>query len=556
MSKLNGQYGIVDESDSNRTIISLKLTPAAAEKIKKFIESRGIGGKGAINFSAHDEVITEGCIKFGSEKIGFESQASREDDILSHSARQDHFTNHGVSKQFLKVKADIESSAKVLKANMAKIEEKDEAGKAIAIKMKGGSRKAGSYVARREKLQASNKTYPPDQGNKVTSSGKSSSGLRISGASESRPSTPVNASHKQFGSIQNRVLHILALQFNKSKMPDVSDLKRSLHDFKLATGSELKMVGEEQVKIFLSKNGIDKKGTKYQVRRECLDKIDPNWAGYTPEQKSRIQELIQEAKRQKIESAPVQPDQGSKRKSMDQSVSGQRPPGKRPRPPSNLSPGESSESSDSPGSHSTMSQSTASEKSVTPHKTPDILPSLSPVLAKKEHKKEPGKSSVVDDYRKKKEEAKLREKREREKAERQKMTHAEVQKNYQEQKDYENTVSNDLPKAFPTIMNQQNAKKYEDQFNSDFAEYEKMKPAIDQVCAVFDSLEKDMRRCKEGTKEFKEIYKSAMNEYKRQVQKGFFEDKKKYVKLYHRLRHLKKKLNEWKHESIPETAPY
>ena len=59
MSKLNGQYGIVDESDSNRTIISLKLTPAAAEKIKKFIESRGIGAKGAINFSAHDDVITE-----------------------------------------------------------------------------------------------------------------------------------------------------------------------------------------------------------------------------------------------------------------------------------------------------------------------------------------------------------------------------------------------------------------------------------------------------------------------------------------------------------------
>jgi len=440
--------------------------------------------------------------------------------------------------------------------------------------MKGGTRVSkSSYVARREKLGLKS-----DQGSvhKVTSSVKSSSGLRSSGTSESRPSTPVNASHKQFGSIQNRVLHILALQFNKSKMPDVSDLKRHFHDFKLATGSELKMVGEEQVKIFLSKNGIDKKGTKYQVRRECLDKIDPNWAGYTPEQKSRIQELIQEAKRQKIESAPVQPDQGSKRKSMDQSVSGQRPPGKRyvyessnmshqrifrPGPPSNLSPGESSESSDSPGSNSTVSQSTASEKSVTPHKTPDILPSLSPVLAKKEltkkeHKKEPGKSSVVDDYRKKKEEAKLREKREREKAERQKMTHAEVQKNYQEQKDYENTVSNDLPKAFPTIMNQQNAKKYEDQFNSDFAEYEKMKPAIDQVCAVFDSLEKDMRRCREGTKEFKEIYKSAMNEYKRQVQKGFFEDKKKYVKLYHRLRHLKKKLNEWKHESIPETAPY
>ena len=41
---------------------------------------------------------------FGSEKIRFESQASREDDILSHSAKQGHLTNHGVSKQTLKVK--------------------------------------------------------------------------------------------------------------------------------------------------------------------------------------------------------------------------------------------------------------------------------------------------------------------------------------------------------------------------------------------------------------------------------------------------------------------
>ena len=81
------------------------------------------------------------------------------------------------------------------------------------------------------------------------------------------------ASHKQFGSIQNRVLHILALQFNKSKMPDVSELKRQLHVLKLVTGSEIKMVDEEPVRMFLSKNGIDKKGTKYQVRRECLERF-------------------------------------------------------------------------------------------------------------------------------------------------------------------------------------------------------------------------------------------------------------------------------------------
>merc|ERR1719259_1254355 len=122
------------------------------------------------------------------------------------------------------------------------------------------------------------------------------------------------------------------------------------------------MVDEEPVRMFLSKNGIDKKGTKYQVRRECLDKIDLNWAGYNQAQKTQIQELIQEAKRQKIESVPVQPDPSSKRKS---NVSGQMPSSKRPRPQSNLSPEDSSESSDSPGSNSTISQSTASEISYT-----------------------------------------------------------------------------------------------------------------------------------------------------------------------------------------------
>ena len=81
------------------------------------------------------------------------------------------------------------------------------------------------------------------------------------------------ASNKQFGSIENRVLHILALQFNKTKMLDVSELKRQLHVLKLATGSELRMVDEEPVKMFLSKNGIDKKGTKYQVRRESLERF-------------------------------------------------------------------------------------------------------------------------------------------------------------------------------------------------------------------------------------------------------------------------------------------
>ena len=65
---------------------------------------------------------------------------------------------------------------------------------------------------------------------------------------------------------------------------------------------------------------------------------------------------------------------------------------------------------------------------------------------KKEHKEKPGKSSALDDYKRKKEEAKQRAKKDAERAEKAKMTHAEVQKNYQEQKDYENTVSNDLPK--------------------------------------------------------------------------------------------------------------
>ena len=59
--------------------------------------------------------------------------------------------------------------------------------------MKNSRVPKGGYLARREnKIGAGNKTYG-DQGSekKVTSSGKSNSGLRISG-SESRPTTPVN----------------------------------------------------------------------------------------------------------------------------------------------------------------------------------------------------------------------------------------------------------------------------------------------------------------------------------------------------------------------------
>ena len=61
--------------------------------------------------------------------------------------------------------------------------------------MKGGRIPKGSnYLARRDQ-KLGNKTHV-DQGSDkkvmVTSSGKSISGLRISGSSESRPPTPVN----------------------------------------------------------------------------------------------------------------------------------------------------------------------------------------------------------------------------------------------------------------------------------------------------------------------------------------------------------------------------
>ena len=59
--------------------------------------------------------------------------------------------------------------------------------------MKGGRIPKGGYLAEREKKLGNNKTYV-DRGSdkKVTSSGKSISGLRNSGSSESRPPTPVN----------------------------------------------------------------------------------------------------------------------------------------------------------------------------------------------------------------------------------------------------------------------------------------------------------------------------------------------------------------------------
>ena len=50
---------------------------------------------------------------------------------------------------------------------------------------------------------------------------------------------------------------------------------------------------------------------------------------YVYEQSELMNIPYSAAKRQKIESVPVQPDPTTKRKSMDQSVSGQRPSSKR-----------------------------------------------------------------------------------------------------------------------------------------------------------------------------------------------------------------------------------
>ena len=65
-----------------------------------------------------------------------------------------------------------------------------------AIKVKGGRIPKGGYLARRDQ-KLGNKTYT-DQGSdkKLKSFKDSTSGLRNSGPSESRPSTPVNGKNE------------------------------------------------------------------------------------------------------------------------------------------------------------------------------------------------------------------------------------------------------------------------------------------------------------------------------------------------------------------------
>ena len=57
--------------------------------------------------------------------------------------------------------------------------------------MKGGRIPKGGYLARRDQ-KLGNKTYVDQGSDKKVTSGKSTSGLRIPGSSESRPPTPVN----------------------------------------------------------------------------------------------------------------------------------------------------------------------------------------------------------------------------------------------------------------------------------------------------------------------------------------------------------------------------
>ena len=51
-------------------------------------------------------------------------------------------------------------------------------------------------------------------------------------------------------------------------------------------------------------------------------------------------------------------------------------------------------------------------------------------------------------------------------------------------------------------------------------EYEKIEPSIQSVWAQFQQLETRLKKCDEGSSEFRDIYEQSMAEYKDQVQKG------------------------------------
>jgi hypothetical protein len=218
MSRLNGKFGIVDEADSNKTIVSLRLTDAA---LKEILNHK----KNDLFIRFEDKDSFKGEIRFPNSSQCFNSQPREGVDIFCQRKKAISVSNIGESKQLLKIEANIKSSAERLKKSLNEAIAKDQERVVQSIEVKQGKSRQPKYV--RQRPGTSNQTKfgkinRPD----------------LDSISNNRTPTPDPTQNGHLhGSFRNRLLHILAL-YDK-KPPKLGDIKKELISRRLTSGPEL-----------------------------------------------------------------------------------------------------------------------------------------------------------------------------------------------------------------------------------------------------------------------------------------------------------------------------
>lgn len=541
MKSFNGRFDIREDYDPpNRSVYSLKLTDAAFTELKDAFKHNRM----QIVFKTE----TEGKIRFDSTKqwqeVGkpfSETNQPAELVVFEHINRNKHVTNFGdVSKSF-KINPNVTDSRKKFQEDTLSIQKakQDSSTKVLETKTNKWAPKFAQKRAKQKLNKMATNPTSPD-----------------STSHQSRTPTPppTNAVEKQFGSFESRILHIMALTNNKT----VDTVKETLHRRKLIAGpSDLPKIVPTLERIALKRNN------KWSLKKESLDRLQSDWAGYNLKERQQVVDFVTAEKdhlpiKRKSEAmtesdsrstTPVVEDDtkhGKRQRLMNTAqpakIRFQKSPSSRDSDPSNLthfkpveSPAMSMSSNGSQHSPSVLSESSQLSPSSPKSHTPNHV---SPVSNKP-------KSDVMKNYERL--QRNIKEKTyERERA--RKLSNDEVNENAVKagltNQDIDQLKA-DLERNYPRIQSEREESEYLRQCQAAHERYLELKPGIEHTNARFDKYEKEIRRLRQGTQEYQELYRKVLEDYRRECGNGFLRKKKEYHSTIERFTHLKRKLSEY-----------
>jgi len=307
---------------------------------------------------------------------------------------------------------------------------------------------------------------------------------------------------------------------------------------------------------------------KWSLKKEIWPQVQLHWSGFTPRDKTNVVEnMAAEKESSKLalkrksnedsdsrSTTPGAEDENrTKRKKMDISVP------RSTKPPSDLdnssrdsfysrthfevikpleSPLSSNESVQPSPNLSEPSTQASPASPIKISKSP-MVPAQSPVQPK---------GSLAERYRNIKKNIKEQNKRKENKTRSRKMSSEEVSENakrYHLRPQDEQRLKEELNRKYPLPVTNEEAMNYRKQCEKDFSRYNELRPDIEQVASRFDKLQHEMNRLENGTPEYQAHYRKVIDEYRKLVKIGYFEQRREYNECSQRYAHIKRRLKEY-----------